>query len=248
MRSLCSTNFKRFTAGLAGWSHEGKVYQSKCCISVRCYTAIPMSAFFTVAFIHLLAVASPGPDFAIVVKQSITQPRTVVCWTAFGLSLGILVHVTYSLLGIGFIISQSILLFTTMKLIGAGYLLFIGWKSLTAKQSHHSLSSEDSLRPPMSSWSALKIGFLCNALNPKATLFFVALFTQVIDPTTPMTIQIFYGLYMSLATFVWFSTLGSVLTLQIIHRHINVFHVWAERVMGAVLIALGLRVALATRE
>lgn len=207
-----------------------------------------MSAFLTVAFIHLLAVASPGPDFAIIVKQSITQPRSIVCWTAFGLALGILVHVTYSLLGIGFIISQSIVLFTTMKLIGAGYLLFIGWKSLTARKIDHVVPASASVRPPMSTWAALKVGFLCNALNPKATLFFVALFTQVIDPSTPVVVQVLYGLYMSFATFMWFSMLGSVLTLQILRRNINVFHVWAERVMGAVLIALGLKVALATRE
>ncbi len=212
------------------------------------HNVIAMSAFLTVAFVHLLAVASPGPDFAIVVKQSVTQSRKIVLWTAFGVALGILVHVAYSLLGIGFIISQSILLFTTIKLLGAAYLLFIGWKALTAKKPHQSLSPSDAPPRQMSAWNAVKVGFLCNALNPKATLFFVALFTQVIAPTTPIALQLFYGLYMSVATFVWFSMLGSVLTMQIIRRHIDVFHLWAERMMGAVLIALGLKVAFATRE
>lgn len=207
-----------------------------------------MSAFLTVAFVHLLAIASPGPDFAIVVKQSVTQSRTIVLWTALGVALGILVHVAYSLLGIGFIISQSIVLFTTIKLLGAAYLLFVGWKALTAKKTHQDLSSTNLPHHQMSAWKAVKVGFLCNALNPKATLFFVALFTQVIAPTTPTTIQLFYGIYMSVATFVWFSMLGSVMTMHIIRRHINVFHVWAERTMGAVLIALGVKVALATRE
>jgi len=207
-----------------------------------------MSAFLTVVFIHLLAVASPGPDFAIVVKQSVTQPRPIVLWTVLGVALGILVHVAYSLLGIGFIISQSIVLFTTIKLIGAAYLLLIGWKALTAKKSHQSLTSGDAPRRPMSAWKAVKVGFLCNALNPKATLFFLALFTQVISPTTPIAVQLFYGLYMSFATFVWFSMLGSVLTMQIIRRHIDAFHLWAERAMGAVLIIMGLKVALATRR
>jgi threonine/homoserine/homoserine lactone efflux protein len=100
----------------------------------------------------------------------------------------------------------------------------------------------------MSPWKALKIGFLCNALNPKATLFFLALFTQVIDNSTPLSMQLFYGLYMSAATFVWFSTLGSILTMQSVRRHIDAFHLWAERFMGAVLIGLGLKVAFATRK
>ncbi len=212
------------------------------------HNVVVMFAFLTVAFVHLLAVASPGPDFAIVVKQSVTQSRKIVLWTAFGVALGILVHVAYSLLGIGFIISQSIFLFTTIKLLGAAYLLFIGWKSLTAKKPHQNLSSLDAQHPQMSAWNAVKVGFLCNALNPKATLFFVALFTQVIAPTTPIALQLFYGLYMSVATFLWFSMLGSVMTMQIIRRHVDVFHQWAERMMGTVLIALGLKVAFATRE
>lgn len=206
-----------------------------------------MSAFLTVACIHFLALASPGPDFAIVVQQSITQPRRIVFWTACGVALGMLIHVAYSLLGIGFIIAQSIVLFTTIKLLGAVYLLFIGWKALMAKKTHVDLSS-DAQNRTMSARDAVKVGFLCNALNPKATLFMLALFTQVIDQTTPIAMQMFYGIYMAIATFVWFSFLGSVLTMQRIRRHISVFHVWAERVMGVVLIALGVRVALATRE
>jgi threonine/homoserine/homoserine lactone efflux protein len=206
-----------------------------------------MRAFLTVAIIHLLAVMSPGPDFAIVVKQSVTQPRRIAISTALGVGLGMFVHVAYSLLGIGLLIAQSILLFSIIKLIGAGYLLFIGWSALTAKPSHDVLGVHSSV-PVMSSAKALRVGFLCNALNPKATLFFLALFTQVIDPHTPLLIQLCYGIYMAVATFVWFAMLGSVLSADIIRRHINVFHIWIERCMGAVLIVLGLKVALAARE
>ena len=211
-------------------------------------TLLPMSAFLTVALVHLLGMASPGPDFAIVVKQSITQSRKTVIWTALGVALGILVHSAYSLVGIGFIIAKSIVLFTTIKLIGAAYLLFIGWKALHSKKLDSSLLSTNTAVQQMSAWHAIKIGFLCNALNPKATLFFLALFTQVIDPSTPILIQLFYGIYMSVVTFLWFSTLGSVLTMNAIRKRIDAFHLWAERVMGVLLIALGLKVALSTRE
>src|SRR3989344_4015691 len=94
-----------------------------------------MHAFLTIALIHLLAVASPGPDFAIVLKQSLSQPRRIVYFTALGVGLGILIHVAYSLVGIGFIIARSIVLFSIIKWLGAGYLLFIGWKSLRATPS-----------------------------------------------------------------------------------------------------------------
>ncbi|MBI3619384.1 LysE family translocator [Candidatus Peregrinibacteria bacterium] len=207
-----------------------------------------MHAFLTVALIHLLGVASPGPDFAIILQQGITQPRRVVVWTAFGLALGILVHVTYSLLGIGFIIAQSIVLFSLIKLLGAAYLLFIGWKAITAKRPHGSKEQHAEAMLKISAWQSIRLGFLCNALNPKATLFFLALFTQVIDPQTPLAIQVLYGLYMSFATFAWFAVLGSLLSARLIRRRIDAVNLVAERLMGAVLIALGLKVALSSRR
>ena len=90
------------------------------------------SEFLTVALIHLLAVASPGPDFAIVVRESVGYGRRAGLFTAFGVGTGILVHVTYSLLGIGLIVSQSIVLFNALKWLAAAYLLYIGIKALRA--------------------------------------------------------------------------------------------------------------------
>lgn len=208
-----------------------------------------MQAFLAIALIHLLAVASPGPDFAIIVKQSVTKTRRTVYWTALGIALGILVHVTYSLLGIGLIVAQSILLFTTIKLLGAAYLLYIGFRALLSKKPVASVAADASTEIDATSpWSAVRIGFLCNALNPKVTIFFLALFTQVIDQHTPMLVQLGYGLYMAFQTFVWFALLGSVFSSKIIRRHTDAFQHWSEKIMGVVLIALGLRVALAARE
>ncbi len=206
-----------------------------------------MSAFLTIAVIHLLALMSPGPDFAIIVKQSLSQPRKIVLWTALGVALGILVHVAYSLLGLGLIIAQSIVLFSLIKLAGAAYLIFIGWKSLTAKTPAHHQEQTRHASAVMSIPQAVRIGFLCNALNPKVTIFFLALFTQVIDPQTPLSVQLLYGLFMSAQTFFWFSTLASVLTLRPVRSCLDVIHLWAERVMGVILIALGIKVALSTR-
>ncbi len=207
-----------------------------------------MTTFLTIALIHLLALASPGPDFAIIVKQSLSQPRRIVTWTALGVALGILVHVAYSLLGLGLIIAQSILLFSIIKLIGAAYLIFIGWKSLTAASPVHDQEQTRHASAVMTTAQAIRIGFLTNALNPKVTLFFLALFTQVIDPRTPFIIELFYGIFMSAQTFVWFAMLASVLTLRPVRSCLDVIHLWAERVMGVVLIALGVKVALSTRH
>ncbi len=204
-----------------------------------------MTAFLSIAAIHLLGVMSPGPDFALITRNSLCLSRRSGLLTACGLGLGILVHCAYSLLGIGLLISQSILLYNTIKWIGALYLIYIGWKALTHKAGPQTDASRAvRSREDISPLSALRQGFLCNVLNPKVTLFFLALFTQVIDPTTPLVVQLGYGLWMSFATMAWFSFVASVLSLDLIRQKFQRIQSSFERVMGVLLIGLGLKIAL----
>jgi len=207
-----------------------------------------MSAFLTIALIHFLAVISPGPDFAIITRNSLIYSRRTGIFTAAGLGCGIILHATYSLLGIGLVISKSILLFNTIKWIGALYLIYIGWKSLTAKHRTVTVDTVVHERKDLTIAEAFRTGFLCNALNPKATLFMLALFTQVIDPSTSLLTQMGYGLYMGIATFIWFSFVASVFSLGPIKAVFARIQGSVERVMGAVLIALGIKVALSSSK
>ncbi len=202
-----------------------------------------MKELLIVASVHLLAVMSPGPDFAMVMRNSLVYSRRTGILAALGLALGILLHVSYSLLGIGLIISRSIVLFNGIKLLGAAYLIYIGFKSLFANRQADSDQAIEHAAKDLTAWQAIRLGFLTNALNPKATLFFLALFTQVISPDTGLPVKILYGVEMSVATFAWFAFVATLLT----HKRINLLfagikhHV--ERVFGVVLIALGLKVA-----
>ncbi len=202
--------------------------------------------FITVAVVHLLAVASPGPDFAVVTRNSLVYTRKVGVYTSLGIAFGIMVHVAYSLLGIGLLISKSILLFNAIKFLGAGYLIYIGIKSLRSKpaQVENSISVVKE-RKIISFRQALWAGFLTNVLNPKATLFFLALFTQVIDSSTPKIVQLFYGVEMMVITFIWFTLVSVLFSHSRIKNRISKVQHYVERVTGAVLIALGLKVALA---
>ncbi|MDD5739197.1 MAG: LysE family transporter [Candidatus Peribacteraceae bacterium] len=202
------------------------------------------SQFFAVAVIFFLALVSPGPDFAMISRSSLIYSRRTGIYSALGLALGILVHVTYSLVGIGFIISRSVLLFSIIKYLGAGYLIYIGWKSLHARrvmQRQDNDAPVDRHLPPL---AALKIGFLTNVLNPKVTLLFLGLFTQVIRPDTPLWVQVLYGIGMSLMTLLWFSFVATVFSHRMVRtRFLSVQHI-VERCFGGLLIALGIRVAM----
>jgi len=206
-----------------------------------------LTEFLTIVVIHLLAVASPGPDFALIVRNSVMYSRRMGVWSAVGLSLGILTHVAYSLLGIGFIISQSIVLFSIIKFLGAGYLIYIGIKSLRAKQEG-AQHAEVSQNIDMTLLAAVKMGYLTNILNPKVTLFIFSVFTQVIDPATPLMVQLLYGFEMAGMTLLWFSMVATVLNHPAVRRRFQGIQHYVEKVMGAVLIALGLRLAFASSK
>ncbi len=205
-----------------------------------------LTEFITVALIHLLAVMSPGPDFAMVSKNSLINSRKVGILTAVGLGLGIIVHVVYSLIGIGIIISQSIVLFSIIKYLGAGYLIYIGYKALKSKKQQGAVTLGETKM--ISNGTAIKMGFLTNVLNPKATLFFLALFTQVINPETPLLIQVLYGAEMSVMTFVWFSLVALVLSQQGLKGVLSKIMHHVEHVFGAMLIALGIKIALSNSK
>lgn len=202
-----------------------------------------LAEFLTVAVLHLFAVMSPGPDFVMISRNSLVYSRKTGVLSALGLGLGILVHITYSLIGIGFIISKSIVIFSTIKFLGAGYLIYIGYKSLRSKPAQ--LNAEQQIETKeMSAFDSIKTGFLTNVLNPKATLFFLALFTQVIHATTPLYIKILYGIEMSSMTFIWFAFVALILSNQRIKQPFVKVQHYVERTMGAILIVLGIKVAL----
>ncbi len=203
--------------------------------------------FLTVIVVHFLAVASPGPDFMVVTKNAVSHSRKTGIWTALGVGAGISVHVAYCLLGIGFIISQSIVLFNIIKLIGAAYLIYIGYKAIRSKPHVATAETVVEDKKVLTHFQAFKSGFLVNVLNPKATLFFLALFTQVIDPGTPMLIKLAYGMEMMVATTVWFSIVALVFSNEVLKQKIHRIQHHIDRVTGVVLIGLGIKVALSDK-
>lgn len=194
--------------------------------------------FLTVALVHLLGVASPGPDFAVMLRQALRQSRRNALLTASGIGLGIFVHVGYSLLGIGLIIQQSVTLFTVIKLMGAVYLAWIGLQCLKAAGAVHVELPGSQTLPVQSRWAAFRLGLFTNLLNPKATLFFLSLFSVVISPGTPAWVQAGYGVYLALATGLWFSAVAVFFTLPRVRRIYSRFGHWLDRAMGIILLLI----------
>jgi len=134
-----------------------------------------LPSIISLAGLFLVGLISPGPDFAIIVKNSLVHSRKAGLYTAFGLALGTLIHVTYSLLGLGFVIAKSSWLLLCVKYLGASYLIYIGYKNLKA-QKEKMMPQHTDHGPQISNFAALKMGFLTSALNPKIIFFLSACF------------------------------------------------------------------------
>ncbi len=195
----------------------------------------------------ILAAISPGPDFAIVTKNSLCYSRRAGIFTAAGVSASLIFHASYCLLGLALIISKSLLLFSVIKYIGAGYLIYLGIKGLIAKRSEqvHYAATRARYFSPLRAFTQ---GFLCNALNPKAILFLLAFFTLIIKPGTPIYWQIIYTLEIAIIHLIWFSLLAIFLTHKIVQHKLSVVQHAITKVLGGFLVACGVRVALLTQE
>lgn len=201
--------------------------------------------FLTIASVHLIAVASPGPDFAVVVKQVVAFGRKPAIYTSLGVGLGIMLHVIYSIFGLGMLIKTTPLLYQGLLFVAASYLIYIGVLSLRSKPYIAEQTDVDTPNLPMpSALSAFRLGFITNGLNPKATLFFLSLFTAIISPSTPESIRWAYGVYLAVATGLWFILLSVLLSHSRIDRHLKRYRHVIDRLMGVVLILLALSIVL----
>lgn len=200
--------------------------------------------WFLLVSIFGLALISPGPDLVVAIRNSVLGSRKSGLFTALGFAIGVSVHITYTLIGLAAIIAKSVILFSILKYAGAAYLLYMGYKALHSKGFDGSEVSNLSGHREMSNKKALMAGFMTNVLNPKATVFFLAVFSQFITPETPMNIQFFYASTCVIMTGIWFSIVAFALTNQRIKNKFLGFSKIIDRICGGFLIALGLKLAL----
>lgn len=190
--------------------------------------------------IQLVGLISPGPDFAIVVRNSLVYSRRAGLLTAVGVALGTFVHLAYILLGVGIFISKTLWLFQLFKYLGASYLIYIGIKGLRVKKNaldygdlHH--------RKGMTSFAALRAGFLTNALNVKCMLFFLSILSAFLTPNEPGMVIFIYGAIIFFTTLIWFFIVAICFSHARLRLFFSNLHHWIERATGGLLMLLGIR-------
>nr|WP_321272454.1 LysE family transporter [uncultured Tolumonas sp.] len=200
--------------------------------------------FITLTVIHILAAASPGPDFALVSRQALLQGRRAGLWVSLGIALGLGIHIAYSAAGLATLIAHSTMWMSAIKLIGGSYLLYLGYQGIRAKAQSGVIANEPAVIMDVAAHRLVGKGFLCNALNPKAPIYFLSLFTIVLSPNLPASTLVIYGVWIILLQLFWFSLITLFFSQPTIRRRFLAISHWIDRVFGVAMVGLGLKVLL----
>lgn len=190
--------------------------------------------FLWSAIAHLIALTSPGPDTAIIIRQVSLYGRIEGFKTAIGIGIGIYLHCLLAINGISLIIVSNDLYKFIISIVGSTYILYLGINMLISKSKN--IPQNDSKPLPNNS---LIIGLITNVFNVKAFLFFVSLFTILIDNLTDIYFYVL-PVYFALVSSLWFIFLSYIFTVSK-NKTFNVYsNKYLSSIMSLILCFIGL--------
>ncbi|MEU7789714.1 MULTISPECIES: LysE family translocator [unclassified Amycolatopsis] len=208
---------------------------------------IPGATAASFLLVVILGAMSPGPDFIVVTRSSLTGGRRAGIAAGFGIALGVFAWVVAIALGVAAVLTASAVAFTVVKLVGAGYLVFLGVKAwLAVRRGEYRDLGADADEEPLKAAAAFRQGLFTNLLNPKVAVYFLALLPQFLpaDGSTLQTLEL--AAIATAGTVLWFVTLAVVVgALKKVFRNGRVRR-GLDAVLGSLLVGLGLKVAATT--
>lgn len=201
-----------------------------------------LSLWFSLVAICMMGAMSPGPSLAVVLKHSIHGSMKNGMLAALSHGVGVGFYAAASLLGLGALMMQFPTVYQLLVYLGAAYLAYLGLKILFSKSNDSELQVQKSA---VSSSKALQDGFAIAFLNPKLAIFFLALFSQFIDPEN-LTLNI--GIIMCLTVFLidtgWYLLVALLTDVSKKRFGFTKQNIWLDRLLGAVFIALAIKVVI----
>lgn len=193
---------------------------------------------------------SPGPEMIYVISSTLSNGKRHGLLSALGAATGSTVHVVLVAFGLAVILSTSLLLFSIIKIIGALYLFYLGLRSIISR-SDRLMIPADEHNDSRKSISSYYKGILVGLLNPKSAIFFLAFLPQFVRPENgSFAFQIMLlGVFTVIA-----GIIIELLVINIIHRVLHILRDnqiimgIIDKIMGSVLICLGIRLALSSQK
>lgn len=225
-----------------------------------------LSLLLTLAVIHTVALISPGPDFAIMVKIATQQPRGTAIAAAVGISMAILAHTILSLTGVSLLIKSSHTLYLLVQIVGASYLAWMGFGALRAglailakrkvSASTNAGTKVDALSAdvegaasiagglggPMSRRQGFLTGLYTNLLNPKALVFFLTLFSALITPSVTTSTKIAAAILLLSLSLAWFGFVAVMLSKAQVQLKLQRLTPIIDAIIGVIFMSVALAI------
>ncbi|GAA59689.1 export protein LysE [Pseudoalteromonas sp. BSi20652] len=200
------------------------------------------TVWLSLAAICMMGAMSPGPSLAVVLKHSLNGSMQNGMLAALSHGIGVGLYAGASLLGLGALMTQFPTVYQILVYLGAAYLAYLGIKILLAKPSNNELEVQKS---EVSAAKALQDGFAIAFLNPKLAIFFLALFSQFIDPQL-LTLSV--GIIMCLTVFVidtgWYLLVALLTEVSKNRFGFTKQNPWLDKILGVVFIVLAIKVVI----
>ncbi|ABS06826.1 LysE family transporter [Shewanella baltica] len=225
-----------------------------------------LSLLLTLAVIHSVALISPGPDFAIMVKIATQQSRSTAIAAAVGISIAILAHTILSLTGVSLLIKSSHTLYLLVQIVGASYLAWMGFGALRAglailakrkaSASTNAGTNVDALSADVEGTASIagglggamsrRQGFLTglytNLLNPKALVFFLTLFSALITPSVTTSTKIASAVLLLSLSLAWFGFLAVMLSKAQVQLKLQRLTPIIDAIIGVIFMSVALAI------
>lgn len=188
--------------------------------------------------IFIPALLLPGPDFVAVVRSAMTRGRAAGLWTTLGVSAGLGLYATLSLLGLSALLVEYQWLAWTVRVLGAGYLIYLGVRLLLARPQRLEVSAEED-RPR---GNPLLFGFLVTLTNPKAIVLFASVFATAVTASTPTWLLAVMIALVVASSLSWYAVVSLFMSSAPVVRRFGKARHWIERAAGVCFVGIGGRI------
>jgi len=198
--------------------------------------------WLSLVVICILGALSPGPSLAVVIKNTLNGGANQGYATAISHGLGVALYAAITATGIGLLIVQSPMLFSAIKYAGAAFLIYLGIKALMSKQQNIQFFQQGkTLEPTINGW---RDGFLIAFLNPKLAIFFLALFSQFVDPNAGWQQKAVMTATVGIIDMLWYVVIAFMMSRGPVLEKLQANSHLVDTVTGSFLILLAARVVL----
>lgn len=188
--------------------------------------------------VFIPALMLPGPDFIGVVRSAMTRGAAGGLRTTVGVSMGLGLYATLSLLGLSAVLVEYQWLTWAVRLLGGAYLAYLGIRLILARRAD---DAETGMQPLVKG-NAFVFGFLVTLTNPKAIVLFASVFATSVTSSTPSWLMALMIGLVVLSALIWYSVVTLFMSSPPVMQRFQHARHWIERVAGACFVAIGLRI------